>query len=70
MALDVICSIDHAAKALRKVRLQQPCDQFARIDGDLGWEIEVANRDTAVHFVWVLIVERWVPGQHLEDQNS
>ena len=70
MLLDVIRSVDHAAQPLAQVLLEQPCDQFAHINGDLGREVKETYCDAPIDFVRVLIVERRVARQHLEDENT
>lgn len=70
MRLDVISCINHTSQPLGKVRLKQASDEFACIDRDLRREIKVANCNAPIHLVGVLIIERRIACQHLEDEDA
>ena len=70
MLLHVLSCVHHAPESLAQVLLEQARDELTHIDGDLRWEIEEANCDPTINFVWVLIVEGRVARQHFKDENA
>ena len=70
MLLDVLGGVYHTAESFGEILFEETRDEFSRVNRDLGREVKLAESDSSIDFIRVLVVEWRVAGEHLENQNS